>query len=64
MNRKAVQAADMLVHYFKLCMKQSGAKWDTDNEAEIRQIIEDIFDGVDDILVDRLGSHLRNEHTD
>jgi len=62
MNSNAVRAANGLVYYFKLCMKQSGARWDSDNEVEIRDIIVDIFDGVDDVIEDKLDKHISSAY--
>jgi hypothetical protein len=38
-------AAETLAWYFKRVFEKSGLKWDSDNDAEIRQIVDDIIQG-------------------
>lgn len=38
MNRE--NAKKLLCHYFKLVFERSGLKWDSDNEAEVREIVD------------------------
>lgn len=57
MNEKSRRAANLLVYYFKLCAKASGAKWDSNNEAEIRSIVEDIFDSAGEYTDEAIDNH-------
>lgn len=38
-------AQSLLSHYFRLLARQSGARWDSDNEAEVGDIVADILEG-------------------
>ncbi len=41
-ERKRI-AANLLVHYFKMAFQGAGLRFDSDNEAEVREIIDLIF---------------------
>jgi hypothetical protein len=45
---KRQTAKRYLIHYFKLCAKESGFNWDSDNEAEIGDIVDLIIDSAKD----------------
>ena len=47
-QRREKQAADMLVWYLRKLWERSGLKWDSDNDAEVRGIVEDIVLSVED----------------
>jgi hypothetical protein len=45
-NRSKARAIMLLTHYFKTVFEQAGLKFDNDNEAEIAEIINCIFDTI------------------
>jgi len=45
-NRSKARAIMLLTHYFKTVFEQAGLKFDEDNEAEIAEIINCIFDTI------------------
>ena len=49
MNKRE-QAKRLLVHYFRMCAKESGFTWDFDNESEIESIVDLIIDAVKEEL--------------
>jgi hypothetical protein len=44
MNQARNRAVKLMQHYFTLCAKQSGVRWDSDNLAEIESIVDDLID--------------------
>jgi hypothetical protein len=44
------EAARLLKYYFRLLAKKSGLNWDNDNDMEVEQIIECIFDEIEDSI--------------
>jgi hypothetical protein len=42
-SNPADRAKDILNHYFKLVMEKSGLKYDSDTQAELDQVIDDII---------------------
>jgi hypothetical protein len=38
------QAEDLLVHYFRVVFGAAGQEWDSDNDAEIRGIVDGLLD--------------------
>lgn len=40
------QAASTLTWYFKKVFEKAGLKWDSDNDAEMRGIVDDIIEAV------------------
>ena len=57
MNEKAQKAADALVYYFRLFAAHSVIPWNSDNEAEVRNIVENILDAAEDYTDDAIDSH-------
>lgn len=43
-NRAREQAVKLLTHYIQVAWTRAGVKWDSDNEAEIREAVEVIID--------------------
>lgn len=43
-GNRASDAKHVLVHYFRLCMEAGGLRWDSDNQAEIEGVIDNIVD--------------------
>jgi len=43
-NRSREQAVKLLTHYIQVAWTRAGLKWDSDNEAEIREAVESIID--------------------
>jgi hypothetical protein len=43
-----------LVHYFKLVMENSGMHWSSDNEVEIEEIVESIYEDAIDTVRDEI----------
>jgi hypothetical protein len=41
-EQRAKQAADTLAWYFRKLYERAGLQWDSDNEAEMRGIVDDI----------------------
>ena len=41
------KAAILLSHYFQLVFKKAGMKWDSDNNMEMEQIVDEILEGVE-----------------
>lgn len=37
-------AKGTLIHYFRMIAEKAGIKWDSDNEAEVGGIVDDILD--------------------
>jgi hypothetical protein len=62
MNKNFDKAAHNLIYYFRLCAKSSGTNWDSDNDAEVMEILEYIYDGVDDLIDDRLDHHVASRY--
>jgi len=58
MNRKFERATALLIEYFKMTMESSGLRWDSDNGAEIYEIIQDIFEGMEAVIDDRFDQHM------
>ena len=54
MNNKFNKAAHNLAYYFRLCMEGSGLQWDSDNEVEIKEILEYIFEGTEILINDKI----------
>ena len=44
MNNKEDEAASLLAHYLKTVWLAAGLKWDSDNEAEVRDIVSMIVE--------------------
>jgi len=44
------QATKLLTYYFRLIAQKAGVNWDSDNNAEVEQIIEAIFDEIDESI--------------
>jgi hypothetical protein len=42
------RAKDLLTHYFRLLFNASGLKWDSDNQVEIDQVVDEIIQAVKD----------------
>ena len=57
MNGNFEKASQDLVYYFRLLAKKSGVNWDSDNDAEVSFIIENIFDGMIEEIEERIDSH-------
>ena len=57
MNAKAMKAASVLTHYFKLIADKAGVKIDSDCEAEIRDIVENILDAAGEYTDEAIDSH-------
>ena len=57
MYRNAMKASDNLVHYFKTAFEASGLRWDSDNEAEVREIVENLVTEIIEIANDKICSH-------
>jgi len=62
MNRRFESAAHGLIYYFRLCMEGCGKRWDSDNAVEIRQIIEDIFEGTEYLITDKIDNHIASRY--
>ena len=62
MNFKLERAADNLVSYFKMVFEASGMRWDSDNRAEIYGIIEDIFEGIDAVVSEKIDYHVTSRY--
>ena len=60
MNKNFERAAKDLTYYFELCAKKSGLGWDDDNRAEICFIVENIFDGVQEMIDEAIHNHNHN----
>lgn len=45
-NKSKARAIMLLTHYFKTVFEQAGLKFDNDNEAEIAEIINCIFNTI------------------
>ena len=45
-NKNKARAIMLLTHYFRTTFEQAGLKFDNDNEAEIAEIINCIFDTI------------------
>lgn len=56
-NIKAMKAAAALRYYFKLIADKAGVKLDSDCEAEIRDIVENILDAAGDYTDEAIDSH-------
>lgn len=51
------RAEDLLVHYFATAFRAAGLIWDSDNDSEVRQII----DAIDEMTDDSIRAHCENE---
>lgn len=40
--RRKKEAADILVHYFRQVYEKAGLGWSSDNEVEVRGIVDDL----------------------
>jgi hypothetical protein len=40
------KAVSLLTHYFQTAFKAAGLKWDSDNDMEMEQIVDEILEGV------------------
>lgn len=45
------EAKHLLTYYFRLIAKRAGVNWNSDNDAEIEQIIDAIFDEIKDTTI-------------
>lgn len=50
MNERAEKASTLLQHYFRLLAKDSNITWDSDNDAEINDVIEWIMSAVEAMI--------------
>ncbi len=42
-EQRRKQAADTLAWYFKKVFEEAGLQWNSDNDMEVRQIVDDII---------------------
>jgi hypothetical protein len=57
MNKNALKAAHLLKHYMKMLAQKSGTHWDSDNDAEIDELIEAILDAAGDYTDEAIDDH-------
>lgn len=62
MNKHAREAARLLSYYFRLIAKKSGVNWDSDNDAEVAQIIEEILDAAADHAEEHTAEQIENHN--
>lgn len=62
MNFKLERAADSLISYFKMIFEGAGMRWDSDNQVEIYGIVEDIFEGIDAVVNEKIDTHIQSRY--
>lgn len=60
-NAAADQAADLLIHYFRLIAHNAGFGWDGDNNAEVRIIVDRLMDAARQVAREEIEAHRENE---
>lgn len=58
---KRDSAKKLLVHYFKMCAKESGFTWDYDNESEISEIVDLIIDATKEEMTQIMIKYFQGE---
>ncbi len=58
---KRDSAKRLLIHYFKMCAKESGFTWDYDNESEISEIVDLIIDAAKDEMTSTMIKYFQSE---
>jgi len=57
----ADEAADMLIHYFRMLGGVSRTDWDPDYSAEIRNAVDRLMDAARDIAQEEIRAHCEND---
>jgi hypothetical protein len=56
-GHKSNQAKRTLQHYFRMIAKNAGVHWDSDNDAEVEEIIDNLMSEVDERIANAIENH-------
>ena len=54
-------AADLLIFYMRRVWEAAGLDWESDNSAEIRNLVDRLFDGAREVVNEEMRAHNENE---